>query len=217
MGSTNTMLLLAESFVALTETVSPDKISVSDIIAKAEKNRKTFYYHFVDKDHLIRWIFRNDLAFQLKTRFDPLELVYEERSDDPCSLLPYYAFVKKGVRSLDGADFLMAFAASLESRRNYYAKLFKSNCGEQLSSYLYEIYVTAFKGDVRFVLSNRQLKEPNIDFLAEFYIGAFLSYLTHQATSLRKTRILEDVGPFSNIIHASLENEIKEQQLRRRL
>ena len=34
-----------ETFIALTESTSPEKISISDIVSASGKNRKTFYYH----------------------------------------------------------------------------------------------------------------------------------------------------------------------------
>lgn len=86
-----------------------------------------------------------------------------------------------------------------------------------LRDYLYRLYVPALKDDVRFILSNRHLREESVDFLAEFYTGAFLSYLIGQTVNPKKHDIMEGVGPFCNIIHSSLENEIKEQQLRRML
>ncbi len=190
---------------------------MSDIIAQAGKNRKTFYYHFIDKDHLIVWIFRHDLGDQLLSHFAPDELVYEVLSDDPCTSLPYYTFVKRGVRSLDGADFLTAFAATFEQRRSYYLKILHMQPNCPLKDYLYKLYLPALRGDIRFILSNRHLQDTCIDFLAEFYAGALLSYVFHRAESPGQKRILEGVGPFANIIHTSLENEIKEQQLRRRL
>ena len=54
-------------------------------------------------------------------------------------------------------------------------------------------------------------------FLAEFYTGAAISYLVHRISDpeLSSAGILSDVEPFQNIIHSSLESEIKEQQLRR--
>ena len=67
------------------------------------------------------------------------------------------------------------------------------------------------------MLSNRRLKDASIDFLAEFYTGAFLSYLVRRTCDPRRERLMEGVGPFANIVHSSLENEIKEQQLRRML
>ncbi len=217
MSSTDTIRALAEAFVFLTKNTLPDKITVSDIIAQAGKNRKTFYYHFIDKDHLIVWIFRHDLSGQLLSRFAPDELVYEEQGDDPCTKLPYYTFVKRGVRSLDGADFLTAFAATFEQRRSYYIKILRMQTSCPLKDYLYRLYVPALRDDIRFILSNRHLQDASIDFLAEFYAGAFLSYVFHRVETPGQRRILEGVGPFSNIIHTSLENEIKEQQLRRRL
>lgn len=211
------MLEIAESFVALTEGKPPEKISVSDIIACAGKNRKTFYYHFTDKNHLVAWTFRYDLARELRQRFDAAQLVYEQPGDDPCTSLPYYVFIKKGVRSLDGAEFFEALAACFEARRAYYARVLRMNEAGCLKDYLYGLYLPAVRSDITFVLSNRRLKDACIDFLAEFYTGAFLSYLVRRTCDPRRERLMEGVGPFANIVHSSLENEIKEQQLRRML
>lgn len=219
MGSLATMQLFAETFVMLTETEPPEKIAVSDIVVASEKNRKTFYYHFEDKNHLIAWIFRYDLGTLLLDRFDEPQLVFEPESTqkDPAALFPYYLFNKKGVRSLDHSEFFYAFAECLQKRRTYYAKVFRDNGQNSLRDYLYRLYVPALEKDVRFILSNRFLKEESIRFLAEFSTGAFLSYFIGQTMDLRKADITEGIGPFVNIVHSSLENEIKEQQLRRML
>ena len=219
MGSMNTMSLIAETFVSLTEHEPPEKIAVSDIVAGSGKNRKTFYYHFVDKNHLIAWIFRCDLGMLLRKRFDENLLVYEhdETGKDPLAQHPYYMFNKKGVRSLDQAGFFQTLADCFEARRSYYAKVLHDSGQNSLRDYLYRLYVPALKDDVRFILSNRHLREESVDFLAEFYTGAFLSYLIGQTVNPKKHDIMEGVGPFCNIVHSSLENEIKEQQLRRML
>lgn len=117
MGSMNTMSLIAETFVSLTEHEPPEKIAVSDIVAASGKNRKTFYYHFVDKNHLIAWIFRCDLGMLLRKRFDENLLVYEhdETGKDPLAQHPYYMFNKKGVRSLDQAGFFQTLADCFEA------------------------------------------------------------------------------------------------------
>ena len=91
MASKQTVLELAEAFIVLTGEKPPSKISVSDIISAAGKNRKTFYYHFVDKNQLIEWIFRYDFARELKKRLPSSQLVYERDYDAPYSDLPYYA------------------------------------------------------------------------------------------------------------------------------
>ena len=46
-----------------------DRISVSDITAKCNLNRQTFYYHFQDKFECLEWIYRNECLFPLKKEF----------------------------------------------------------------------------------------------------------------------------------------------------
>lgn len=215
MASADTMSLMGESFVSLAEKLPIEKISVSDIVAASGKNRKTFYYHFESKSHLIRWVFRNDLAQVLYDRFDSDQLVYERDGDGAITNMPYYAFVKVGVRSLDGSEFFQALADTFAKRRSYYAKALKSTDPDSLRAYLFNLYVPALENDIRFILSNRSLDSANIRFLAEFYTGAAVSYLVHRVTTPGHTDLLENVQPFQNIVHSSLENEIKEQQLRR--
>jgi len=217
MASEETMLDFAASLIKLSESKPLEKISVSDIIVDTGKNRKTFYYHFMDKAHLIMWVFRHDLAHELETRFDGEQLVFEDNDSDPCSAFPYYAFIKRGVRSLDGSEFFEALAACLESRRSFYSRALRMTGSGNLNDYLYKLYVPAVKSDIEFVLSNRQLKDSSVDFLSEFYAGAFLSYISRRICSPGSKRVMEGVGPFANIVHSSLENEIKEQQLRRML
>ena len=49
MSTLDTKRLIASAFVQLCEEHPLKKVSVSDIIEKTGKNRKTFYYHFVIK------------------------------------------------------------------------------------------------------------------------------------------------------------------------
>lgn len=143
--------------------------------------------------------------------------MYEREEDGAIADKPYYAFKKVGVRSLDGSEFFQALADTLEKRRAYYAKALHSTEKDGLRSYLYKLYVPALERDIRFILSNRSLSDSAVHFLAEFYTGAAISYLVHRISDpeLSNAGILSDVEPFQNIIHSSLESEIKEQQLRR--
>lgn len=219
MGSLDTMTIMGEAFVELAAQMPLEKISVSDIVSASGKNRKTFYYHFEDKGHLIRWIFRKDLAEILTERFDESHLVYEDpQSAGSMPKLPYYAFKKSGVRSLDGSEFVRALADTLQKRGSYYGKALHSVEPNGLRSYLMHLYVPALERDVRFILSNRSLDSSNARFLAEFYTGGLIAYLASKVASVPSDcDLLHDMGPFENIIHSSIENEIKEQQLRRSL
>ena len=48
---------LASALKELMESTQFTKITVSDICAKCNMNRKSFYYHFKDKFDLVNWIF----------------------------------------------------------------------------------------------------------------------------------------------------------------
>ncbi len=52
-----TKRLIADTFKQLITMQPLDKISISDIVNACGLNRKTFYYHFEDKQALICWIF----------------------------------------------------------------------------------------------------------------------------------------------------------------
>ena len=54
---------LASALKELMESTPFSKITVSDICAKCNMNRKSFYYHFKDKFDLVNWIFDVRLFF----------------------------------------------------------------------------------------------------------------------------------------------------------
>jgi len=57
-----TKLLIAQTLKQLMTHNPLDKISVRDIVEACGINRKTFYYHFHDKQALICWIFDSEFA-----------------------------------------------------------------------------------------------------------------------------------------------------------
>lgn len=57
-----TKMLIAQTLKGLMSETPLDKISVQDIVHACGINRKTFYYHFADKQELICWIFDSDFS-----------------------------------------------------------------------------------------------------------------------------------------------------------
>ena len=153
----------------------------------------------------------------LKQHFSESVLLYEDAPDDPVARFPYYITQKSGVRSLDHAEFFQCFAEVLQSRRNFYRQALVDNGPYSLRNYLYALYLGAMRRDIDIILSNRYLPRENIDFLAEFYTCAFLYYYIRRCDQNGVENLAADCGPFANIIHSSLENEIKEAQMRRNL
>jgi probable dihydroxyacetone kinase regulator len=54
--------LMAKTLKELMKRKPLDKISVQEIVEACGLNRKTFYYHFRDKQALVSWIFDHDYA-----------------------------------------------------------------------------------------------------------------------------------------------------------
>ncbi len=217
MGPLDTKLLIADAFVELCEEIPLRKVSISDIVEKTGKNRKTFYYHFVDKEALIIWKFRYDLGQELQKKFPENILVYEAPNKESTSQFPYYITQKSGVRSLDHSKFFDSFATILEKRRTFYTQALLETGPHSLRNYLYRLYLPALRNDIDIILANRYLPEENIEFLSEFYTCAFLYYFIRKCDQPGTKHLISNAGPFSNIIHSSLEMEIKEAQLRRNL
>lgn len=217
MGPLDTKLLIADAFVELCDEKPLKRVSISDIVQRTGKNRKTFYYHFVDKEALIIWRFRYDLGLELQRKFSENILVYEAPSKESVSQFPYYITQKSGVRSLDHSKFFDAFATVLERRRTFYTQALLETGPHALRNYLYDLYLPALKHDIDIILANRYLPEENIEFLSEFYTCAFLYYFIRKCDQPGAKHLISNAGPFSNIVHSSLEMEIKEAQLRRNL
>lgn len=220
MATLSTKLLIADALVELCETDKLNKISVSDIIEMTGKNRKTFYYHFEDKESLIIWKFRYDLGQELLATFPADILIYEDpidKTNEDYKDFPYYLTQKSGVRSLDHSAFFDAYARVLHRHRAFYSQAFLETGPHSLRDYLYNLYLPALKNDIHIVLANRYLPEENINFLAEFYTCAFIYYFIRRYDQPNSTHAPSHAGPFANIIHSSMESEIKEAQLRRNL
>lgn len=216
MGSLGTALHIADTFVSLCDEMPLRKVSISDIIKQMGINRKTFYYHFENKDGLIIWIFRYDLGQVLKQHFPESALVYEKSSDNSVSQFPYYITQKSGIRSLNHAEFFECFAETLEKRRRFYNQALLDTGPNSLRNYLYELYLGAMKRDIDIILSNRYLPTDSIDFLAEFYTCSFLYYFIRKCDQPGQS-MAWNTSSFANIIHNSLETQINEVQLRRNL
>lgn len=212
MSALDTKVLIAESFISLVESGDYRKVSVSDIVAASGKNRKTFYYHFSDKSRLVVWIFRWDLAKELTKRVSEEHLVYPKSDPDCTELFPYYTFIKSGVRSIDATPFFEAFDACLRKRPHFYSQVLADYARDGLGAYLHQLYTPALLRDIKTILSNRYLKDVNQQFLAEVSVDAFLSYFTRRAIAGITTPASAEAGPFKNIIHDALAEEITRQQ-----
>lgn len=72
----NTKKTLSASLKKLMEKKALSKITVTDIVTDCGLNRKTFYYHFQDVPHLLKWTLEQE-AVDVVKRFDLLNELEE--------------------------------------------------------------------------------------------------------------------------------------------
>ena len=119
MNALSTMLLISDAFVELCDEMPLRKVSISDIVERTGKNRKTFYYHFENKDRLIIWIFRYDMGQCLKQHFSESVLLYDDDPEDPTSRFPYYITRSTTQSSSSASPRCWRGAATSTARRSW--------------------------------------------------------------------------------------------------
>lgn len=147
-------LALAQSFVELAEVTSVEDIAVNMVVERLGRHRKTFYYHFPSKGHLIVWLFRYELAQELERTFAPEQLIYGA-ADDSFPELPFYARnIDEGQR-IYNAPFFDALYGCFERRRNYYRNVFSQLGPGSLEHYLLNLYLPVITDDIHYLIERR--------------------------------------------------------------
>lgn len=221
MKSYRAKLEVAEAFVALAEEMPIDKVTVGMVAERVGRHRKTFYYHFADKEELIVWLFRYDLARGITQEFPVGELVFEPEGEPGAYPdLPFYVRNVLSDGRLYHAAFFFALSRSLEHRRSYYRRVFSYRGTGSIEDYLYRLYCPQIKRDIAYLAARELDRLPPLeraercrvleagagtDFLAEFFTGAFIERIVKRLVDEPAQRSLDDVRPFENIIHDSLE------------
>lgn len=168
----------AQTLLDLAEGFPLDQISISLIIRKCGKNRNTFYYHFQDKTSLIIWIFRRDLAEQLLTAGEGIELVYEPKGS-PFEEMPYYAREVTGIRNVSTSFFFKSLLVVLDRRRSFYTQVFRGSSRDEITRYLFELMRGAMQTDLDIILSGRYLSQSDRVLIVDYHASGLLGFIEH--------------------------------------
>lgn len=224
MKSDLTKAEIVDTFMSLYAQVSYDKITVSSIVEACGKNRKTFYYHFVDKQHMILWIWRRELGRLLAETYEYDKLLFEcangvqgDSFDLGCEEFPYYVHNEVGFCYLDHSDFFRCAAEAFDQDRGLYQEFLQTDKHEILKRYLYELYIPAFRKDAFFMLGNRYLNENSMRFIADFYATAFINSMIDGIGNYTLDSLAGYFSLQGNLVHHAIRNEIEEQRLSRHL
>lgn len=133
-----TKYAMASALKELTKKMPFLKISVGDICRHCGMNRKTFYYHFKDKEDLVNWIFETE--FIEFARNNTYTSVWEAMDD----LIHYFY-----------------------NNRIFYCKILEYAGQNSFSDYFNELIHAVFCEQLQTIVKNPQARDFQIDFVAD--------------------------------------------------
>lgn len=139
---------LASAFKDLMKEKTFARISVSDICATCEMNRKSFYYHFKDKYDLVNWIYNNEfIAVVSHKEYDSEWFLLEE-------LCEYFY-----------------------ENKEFYRKIFQVDGQNSFSDYFRAIVMTILKGALAGVTTEPSKIDFYVNFYTDAFVCAIKRWL----------------------------------------
>ena len=148
--STNTKNLIFKTFVEILGEKPFDKITVRDIVERANVNRNTFYYYYSDIYELLEEMFTREFT----------EMVAEHRN---------------GFRWLVGFSNLLTTAYNNKKIIN---NICASRSYEYLENYMFKSCKIILSEYIREISEGKNISEDIVDFTASFYMYAIIGTLS---------------------------------------
>lgn len=200
-----------------TEASSLNDVHVSKLIQTLGINRNTFYYHFDNKHDVAMYVFRVDLAEQLRACVQPEHLLEVPVSKKrKAESLPFYMHYEIGARLLDHSTFLKSLVRCVMGRPLFYRKIFSPSVPEIRTGF-FNLYRNAIEDDIRFTLGERYMPEETFDFLLHMHLNTiYETPLYHLANTQASDKLLDDSNnPFWNYPYETLAAEIQNHSIMR--
>lgn len=140
---------MAEALKELSATTPFAKISIGDLCKKCNMSRKTFYYHFKDKEDLVNWIFETEFIAYARN------YTYESVWDAIEDLLKYFY-----------------------SNLNFYKKVLFHEGQNSFALYFNELIYSIFVQQLQNILHDSSLRESQLNFVADGMICMLKRWLS---------------------------------------
>lgn len=142
-------------------------------------SRRSFYYYFNDRESLVYWIFRNDLAEALRD-LDVSQgcLVYD------ASGMPYYTHDEGTIESHHHYVFLNALFNAFSKHGDFYAKALHDNQPGSLSGYISALYRPLFTRVVKQAHAMECLSDASCQIMSDLYLSALISFIREHVSDL---------------------------------
>ena len=125
------------------------KISIGDICARCNMSRKTFYYHFKDKDDLVNWIFDTEFI--------------------ECARCNVYGSVWSAID-----DLLQYFYEN----RTFYKKILQYEGRNSFAVYYNDLIHAVFVEQLQTIVGDPQTRDFQINFIADGMVCMLKRWLT---------------------------------------
>ena len=144
----HTKQIIARSLKQLMQKTPLDKITVSEIAGNCGLNRHTFYYHFIDKQDLVRWIFEFDISRQVE--------------------LPSITEITEGRHTF----YIRKIILILNENKTFYINSLNSSSQNSLHEYLYNFIYAFRERQIYAILGGRHITHEAKSFLADYFTCA---------------------------------------------
>lgn len=217
MAKRNTRQEIVDAFIKRVEASSLASVRVADIIEPLGINRNTFYYHFPSKQDVAMEILKQDLDSELRHRLPERSLVLEPETRPDAQKKRYAIFthIETGARTLDGTVFMESFLSCVDTRLNFYRKLFNRSEYEFGLS-LKNLYMPLFVQDVAFTLGGRYLPDILQKMISRHCVDLLFSTVRLYCDEPDPLLLDRESNPFLNVIYENLFREIQDHPVSRR-
>jgi AcrR family transcriptional regulator len=181
-------------------------VQITKIVKTLNINHNTFYYHFGSKYDVALWVFRHDLAQELRSNIPAQELIGSPLENEAKNApLPYYMHREIGARLLDHGVFFKSLVRCVMQKPLFYGKLFNDKEPE-FKIRIYDLYRSAIEDDIRFILDGRYMPEETFDFMVSMQLDDIYRIPAyHLAHSFDSKHLQDDtLNPFWNLSYELL-------------
>jgi AcrR family transcriptional regulator len=211
---------IATTYKTMAEQLPASQVSITAIAEACDINRKTFYYHFSDIFDLNVWIFRQELAHELRSNLSQKDFVVDtEIPNEKYRNLAFYIDSRKKSSPQDMGAFWSILSAYMHHNRAFYKKtlVYDETNNNNLTKYILRIYYIQIEKDIMSNLASPCLPKNDITFLASYFTNACVGWIINNIKSF-----LPDYYPanhkvsdirFSNLTHTLIKLVTRENTL----
>ena len=181
MNALSTMLLIADAFVSLCDEMPLRKVSISDIVQRTGKNRKTFYYYYQDIYDLI------DDVFDIETK----KVLEDEKQ--------YESWYEE----------LLRVALFVVENRPAILHIYDSKSRDVLEKYLFAICDKLIRNYVEQQVQGMEVSDKEKEFVITFYgyslVGMTLNWIKGNSQSDSADYLKGMAAVFEGTVKTALE------------